>query len=436
MNKKANPSTPRGNRTIPYVAAFRAFACVLLFCVAFLPAEPPAGYSRIWGDEFDGPTVDPKEWTFRSGRAGEGLALPENVGLSNGSLVIRLRKEAGGQSPSGGGAISLRTFSAGWFETSVWLDTTPGWHESFWTTWTTNIHSKAAQNRSLGGLELDIFEHYGKHDAHTFTYGAIEWWPLKGDLGRAYPAVTDDLSKSPQVFAMEVLEEAVAFYRQGALLSVHPLVRSNYHPYHLWLGCIPKDGPRLSDGVVRYEYVRVYALDPARRAERLSLLKKSGLPGEGPAPKATSLWVEAEDLPTLGAWQVERREGVVVLRGQTAKQEGRPRSELEARGRIQIPETGVWKLWVRSYDQPKDSGKRSFRVQIGSGSSAALFGVHGKGGLAWEAGGSVELKAGPAELVIEDEGQFYGRCDRILLTRDEAYVPEGAGLPSNLKPSP
>ncbi|MBN8218965.1 MAG: glycoside hydrolase family 16 protein [Spirochaetes bacterium] len=407
-----------------------------LLASVFLPAEAPAGYSRLWADEFEGPGLDTKAWTFRSGKAGEGLALPENVFVSNGSLVIRLRKEADGAPASGGGAISLRTFSSGWFETAVWLDTTPGWHESFWTTWTTNIGLREEGKRSLGGLELDIFEHYGSHDAHAFTYGAIEWWPVKGDLARAYPVVADDLRSAAQVFAMEVLEGAVAFYRNGALLSVHPLVLSNYNPFHLWLGCIPKSGPRLSGGVVRYDYVRVSSLDPSRRMERLALLRSNELLGAGPAPKAASLWLEAEDLPRLGAWTVERKDGAVLLRGQTTRREDRPRSDLEAGGRIALPEAGPWHLWVRSYDQTKETGKRRFRLRLGAALSKTVFGTHGKNGLAWEDGGVFELGAGSLDLVLEDEGQYYGRCDRILLTRDPAFVPDGTGLPANTNAQP
>lgn len=45
----------------------------------------------------------------------------------------------------------------------------------------------------------------------------------------------------------------------------------------------------------------------------------------------------------------------------------------------------------------------------------------------WERVGAVELTAGPATLALHDLTGYYGRCDAVLLTTDEAYRPPVEG---------
>ncbi len=65
------------------------------------PAIPiPEGWKLVWHDEFDGPEIDPKNWTYDTGGDGWGnqeweyyTNRPENARVENGTLIIEARKE-------------------------------------------------------------------------------------------------------------------------------------------------------------------------------------------------------------------------------------------------------------------------------------------------------------------------------------------------------
>ena len=65
-----------------------------------LPVIPPAGYTLLWSDEFEGGSVNPKNWNYDLGGGGWGngemqnyTSRPENSRLENGNLVIEARQE-------------------------------------------------------------------------------------------------------------------------------------------------------------------------------------------------------------------------------------------------------------------------------------------------------------------------------------------------------
>ena len=92
-----------------YFALF--FVIVLLpvlgaACGALSPAPKPTpisipdGWNQIWHDEFDGDSIDTKNWTYDLGAGGWGngeaeyyTSRPENARLENGVLVIEARQE-------------------------------------------------------------------------------------------------------------------------------------------------------------------------------------------------------------------------------------------------------------------------------------------------------------------------------------------------------
>lgn len=72
----------------------------ILLCLA---ASPTHGQTLIWSEEFNGPAIDPNNWTFDVGGSGFGnqeleyyTTRPENARIENGSLVIEARRESYG----------------------------------------------------------------------------------------------------------------------------------------------------------------------------------------------------------------------------------------------------------------------------------------------------------------------------------------------------
>ncbi|MDD8016844.1 MAG: glycoside hydrolase family 16 protein [Bacteroidota bacterium] len=64
------------------------------------PNYPLAGWTLVWNDEFDGPSIDPTKWGYETGGSGWGnneleyyTDRKENSFIENGSLVIQALKE-------------------------------------------------------------------------------------------------------------------------------------------------------------------------------------------------------------------------------------------------------------------------------------------------------------------------------------------------------
>ena len=142
---------------------------------------------------------------------------------------------------------------------------------------------------------------------------------------------------------------------------------------------------------------------------------------------ATTFILEAEQFELPGGWEqssIVRNDSIrkFILAGPYAKQ-------APAVGGVAIPHAGKWRLWVRSKDFPKDRpGTRSFSVRVGAQRSATSFGKHGREefeGWAWEDGGTLELPAGPALVVVGEDVASTARCDALVLTDNLSYVPSG-----------
>lgn len=93
----------------------------------------------------------------------------------------------------------------------------------------------------------------------------------------------------------------------------------------------------------------------------------------------------------------------------------------DAKAAVKVPESGRWRVWVRSRKWVEGAG--AFKVEIGGRSLARTFGVS-QSEWAWEDGGEVELAAGETRLALVDQDGFDGRCAGIALTND-GTKPEG-----------
>lgn len=141
------------------------------------------------------------------------------------------------------------------------------------------------------------------------------------------------------------------------------------------------------------------------------------------------VWVEAEAFAQTGGWVIDQqamdRMGSPYL---LAHGLGTPVAD--AVTSVDVPAAGRYRVFVRTRDwvapwkAPGAPGK--FELKIDGRPLDTVFGTEGAE-WHWQAGGSVDLAAGPAKLALHDLTGFDGRCDAILLSSDAAFVPPDGG---------
>ncbi|HRX83392.1 MAG TPA: glycoside hydrolase family 16 protein [Phycisphaerae bacterium] len=397
-------------------------------------ASVPAGYNLVWSDEFDGQSLSTGDWVYRTTRRGNvSVCRPQNVTVSDGMLRIACRREP--DQPvqlTCGGAITARKFLYGYYEVAVRLHGGDGWHEAFWTTFGTDFNLTPAQAR-VPRIEIDCFENYAEHGRHKFTYGIIEWHPVHGGLSRDYHETDVDLAASCNVFAFEYTPEFINFFFNGELLQTVDVRDVPHNPFNLWLSSIAtQDTPDMQDGYCDFDYLRCYAIDPNSpefRQRRERFLAKINRVTAPQVPSAgTNLWIQAEDFVQHGDWATQRDGLARILKAPGDRKRDVPRARRTARTMIDVPQPGTYHLWVCARDYATNQpGKRNFQVAVNGQVAARHFGTHGEEGYRWEDGGSFDLPAGLITLELIDSTRYFARCDRLLLTSDPDYRPQGLG---------
>ena len=111
-----------------------------------LSAQPPSGdYQLLFEENFDGNSVNEKDWSYRLDRRQGGnfnaLNLKKNVSVSGGLLHIAVRQDTinGISESTGGGLISKHNFGFGYYESlsKPFMEGT-GVHSAFWQAGGTN----------------------------------------------------------------------------------------------------------------------------------------------------------------------------------------------------------------------------------------------------------------------------------------------------------
>ena len=156
----------------------------------------------------------------------------------------------------------------------------------------------------------------------------------------------------------------------------------------------------------------------ASRAER---------PSQRPAPRVVReavpgfLFVEAEDFRDYGGWRLDtqftHKMGSAYL---IASGVGSPIADAVAT--VEVPRSGVWRVWARTKDWLPEFSPGAFAVVV-NGREGPRLGVSRRVGWLWECAGDFELNPGVAELRLRDLSGFFGRCDALVLTTDLGYVP-------------
>ena len=140
---------------------------------------------------------------------------------------------------------------------------------------------------------------------------------------------------------------------------------------------------------------------------------------------AQGIFLETENFPVKGGWQVDQQ--FMDLMGSPyliAHGMGKPVED--ASTTVDIPEAGVYHVWVRSYNWTSPwtaaNGPGAFRVKI---QGKPMKGILGNAGnkWGWQYAGNVKLKAGPCALALSDLTGFDGRCDAVWICPDRDVVP-------------
>lgn len=411
--------------------SLKIFLILSVTNIIILFSQAPEGYKLIWSDEFGSNAVNRENWIYRdTTRDRYFISRPENVTVEKGNMKIALKKENyQSYSYTGGGLILKKKFQYGYFETRVKLDGGYGWHEAFWTTWGTNFKLNEV-TKTMPRIEIDCFEHYSEYDANQFTYGIIEWYPTQGSVNRDYYNGTEDFVKEFQVFGFEITPHYFNYYLNGKILKTVDISKVAHNEFHLWLSAIATKPDATPAGEVLWDYLRCYNIDLNSAEYKIRKDKFQAVlaaQNQYVKSKGKDLWVEVEDFSKKGGWTVERFKEAIVLIAHKVQNADYTEEQLTAYSRVVIPEAGTYKVWVRTVDYSDAPGTRKCEILVNGENSEKEYGVHGKHGLEWEPVGVYKLKAGYVDLSLYDSAQWFARVDKILLTTDLEYVPEGTG---------
>jgi beta-glucanase (GH16 family) len=158
-----------------------------------IPPDPPEGFELVWGDEFDGDTIDPANWTYDIGGWGWGNGesqyytdRPENAWLENGMLVIEGRQEKFEENFYTSARLltqGLQEFQYGYMEARMKVPAGQGMWPAFWmlgANFGRDTEDPNASNWPNVG-EIDIMEYVGKEP--ILVYGTLHGPGYAGATG-------------------------------------------------------------------------------------------------------------------------------------------------------------------------------------------------------------------------------------------------------------
>ena len=153
--------------------------------------------------------------------------------------------------------------------------------------------------------------------------------------------------------------------------------------------------------------------------------------------ESAALLLEAAQFQNHGGWGLDSQymdimgSGFLIAHGI-----GKPVEDAIAK--VKFPETGTYRLWVRTHDwvapwkrSDTPESKRAhgtpgiFNVML-DGKSVGTFGNEGEE-WHWQDGGTVDVTNTQTTIALRDLTGFAGRCAGLFLTKDTAAVPPDGG---------
>ncbi|MFX0099890.1 MAG: FAD-dependent oxidoreductase [Candidatus Hodarchaeota archaeon] len=126
------------------------------------------------------------------------------------------------------------------------------------------------------------------------------------------------------------------------------------------------------------------------------------------------VWIEAEGFEDHGGWSNDTQ--FVDVMGSPyllATGVGKPVSD--AITRVDVKESGVYRLWVRTKDWFPSHSPGLFQVIINDQHSPVTFGKSEDDEWRWVEGNTFELTEGSVEIRLHDLTGWWGRCDALVL---------------------
>ncbi|MCF6285463.1 MAG: FAD-dependent oxidoreductase [Candidatus Hydrogenedentes bacterium] len=154
---------------------------------------------------------------------------------------------------------------------------------------------------------------------------------------------------------------------------------------------------------------------------------------DSPSP-TQSLLIEAESFDDIGGWVIDQQ-SMDQMGSPYLMAHGLGRPVNDATKQINIEVGGKYRLWIRTRDWvapwktavTKAAMKAvgtpgKFQLLIDGVPVPTVFGTQGAE-WAWQDGGVVTLKKGETHFALRDLTGFNGRCDAIILSTDQSFIP-------------
>ncbi|HEV2320203.1 MAG TPA: glycoside hydrolase family 16 protein [Verrucomicrobiae bacterium] len=260
--------------------------CLVLAALA-AQAAPPAGYTLIWADDFNGTSLNKANWEYaRNGWRNSAFDTPAAVSVTNGCLVITTYT-SGGTNFTGFIDTNHRIMTGyGYYEASIEFSNAPGQWSAFWiqSPWMMNVQSDHslgnATDNPTNGVEIDVFEHRcvdnhgknwvngGDNALHWNGYGRHEKNAVRffRNLGVASGFHTYGFLWSSNSYTFYVDGRVTWDTKRPLISSAKEFIRlTSEVQSKSWAGTVPADGYSDKAGSqikMLVDYVRYYAPGP------------------------------------------------------------------------------------------------------------------------------------------------------------------------------
>jgi hypothetical protein len=135
------------------------------------------------------------------------------------------------------------------------------------------------------------------------------------------------------------------------------------------------------------------------------------------------VFIEAESFAEKGGWKIDQQ-SFDVMGSSYLLAHGMGRPVPDAVTTVDFPKTGTYHLWVRTKDwAPFPKGPGAFRVAVNGQPLESKFGVSGSDEWQWYYGGEIDINHTEVELALKDLTGFDGRCDALVFTTDNSFIP-------------
>ncbi len=191
------------------------------------PADPHAGWNLVWQDEFDGTTLNKKNWTYDTGGGGWGnnemqlyTKRPENSRVENGILTIQAIKEVDsyGGSPYISARLKtqrLQAFQYGRIEARLKVPAGQGVWPAFWL-----LGEDVNQVGWPNCGEIDIMEYVGQHP--TQFLGTMHGPGYSGGQGLTRSQTMPyNISDDFHTFAIEWDQDQISWFYDDVRYSTY-----------------------------------------------------------------------------------------------------------------------------------------------------------------------------------------------------------------------